>query len=318
MKISAALSTIVAFASFGTQLQVSGHGYLVQPLAKFIDKNIDITQYSSTIDSNKLFPGGTFNTAPELNIKSFLEHYKKSEYKSLKAMIDDNQELVSSDATAECGFTDPDKTNYGALNDTIVFGRSPDVSIAEGFVHPGPCETWCDDNQVQQDMNCDTTYNPKSGGGGAPMPIKTAACANAKRLTFYWIGMHGPQWQVYVNCVNINGGGGSSPSTSTTPESQSTPSSNTTPSTTTDQATTPPATPATPSSQNDTPEVETPSTPNTQDDTPEVETPSTPNTQDDTPEVETPAATPAPVVTTATPSSDVGNEASKCLRRFRS
>ncbi|KAI9990726.1 hypothetical protein PInf_018284 [Phytophthora infestans] len=161
MKLSSTVSTtLLVLAAVGSHL-VSGYGYLVQPLAKFINDNIDRTQYSSTIDSNKLFPGGSFNTHPTVNIKSFLEHYKKSKYKSLKAMINDNQVLVSDDATATCGFSSPEKTSYGALNDTIYWGRKDVMTL--GFGHPGPCETWCDDKRIQQDMTCMETYNTPSG-----------------------------------------------------------------------------------------------------------------------------------------------------------
>ncbi|RLN91461.1 hypothetical protein BBJ28_00004246 [Nothophytophthora sp. Chile5] len=189
---------LVAFAGLGAQ-HVAAHGYLVQPLAKFISQNIDITQYSATIDSYALFPDGTFNTDPTANVASFVENYENSSYENVKAMIVDNQVVVSTDATAACGFSDPDKTSYGALNDTIYWGKSTDLSTGEGFVvgHMGPCETWCDDNLAQQDMNCQVTYNPASGEGAAPVPIDTSVCADAQRLTFYWIAMHGATWQVY-------------------------------------------------------------------------------------------------------------------------
>ncbi|KAG6946512.1 hypothetical protein JG687_00016659, partial [Phytophthora cactorum] len=293
MKLSSTVSTtLLVFASFGSQL-VSGHGYLVQPLAKFISVNIDKTQYSSTIDSNKLFPGGTFNTAPTINIKSFVEHFEKSKYKSVRAMIEDNQVLVSDDATASCGFSSPEKTSYGALNDTIYWGRNDDITLDEGLVHPGPCEVWCDDNRAQQDMNCMETYTPASGKGAAPIPIDKSVCTDAKRLTFFWIGMHGATWQVYINCVNINGGTGGADSSSTT--SQTT-TDTTSPST---SNTTPTATTAAPTTSNN--EQETSA------DTPEVE--ATP----------APVRTPTPVVTPSTEESSTAGEASitgaKCSRR---
>ncbi|KAG3097691.1 hypothetical protein PI124_g15454 [Phytophthora idaei] len=295
MKLSSTVSTtLLVFAAFGSQL-VSGHGYLVQPLAKFISVNIDNTQYSSTIDSNKLFPGGTFNTAPTINIKSFVEHFEKSKYKSVRAMIEDNQVLVSDDATASCGFSSPEKTSYGALNDTIYWGRNDDITLDEGLVHPGPCEVWCDDNRAQQDMNCMETYTPASGKGAAPIPIDKSVCTDAKRLTFFWIGMHGATWQVYINCVNINGGTEGADSSSTT--SQTT-TETTSPSPSTSN-TTLTATTAAPTTSNN--EQETSA------DTPEVE--ATP----------APVRTSTPVVTPSTEESSTAGEASitgaKCSRR---
>ncbi|ETK81748.1 hypothetical protein L915_12772 [Phytophthora nicotianae] len=286
MKLSSTVSTtLLVFAAFGSQL-VSGHGYLVQPLAKFISVNIDKTQYSSTIDSYKLFPGGTFNTDPTINIKSFVEHFEKSKYKSIRTMIEDKQVLVSDDATATCG------------ND--------DITQDEGLVHPGPCEVWCDDNRAQQDMNCMKTYTPASGKGAAPIPIDKSVCTDAKRLTFFWIGMHGATWQVYINCVNINGGTGgadSSPTTSQTTSDTTSPSSNAAPTASSNEQ----------ESTDDTPEVEATPAP---DRTPSpVVTPSTEEVE----VTPAPAKTPTPAATPSVAEGSTAGEASitgaKCSRR---
>ncbi|KAG7388674.1 hypothetical protein PHYPSEUDO_012001 [Phytophthora pseudosyringae] len=276
------LAALLAFAAFGAT-NVAAHGYLVQPRAQFISVNIDKTQYSSTIDSNKLFPDGTFNTDPLINIASFLENFKKSKYKSVKAMVEDNQVLVSTDATASCGFSSPEKTSYGALNDTIYWGRNDDLSLDEGFVHMGPCEAWCDDNRAQQNTNCQVTYTPASGKGAAPVPIDKSVCTDAKRLTFYWVAMHGATWQVYINCVNINGGKGGAGSSSTT-------------STTTAAASSPSTSIAMPTATTATP------------------TTSSNNQQTTT----APATTPSPAVMPSTEESSIAGEAStaaKCSRR---
>ncbi|GMF64699.1 unnamed protein product [Phytophthora lilii] len=89
----------------------------------------------------KLFPDGTFNTDPTINVKSFVENFKKSSYQSVKEMIEDKRVLVSNDATASCGFSDPAQTSFGALNDTVYWGRNDDITLDEGFVHMGPCES---------------------------------------------------------------------------------------------------------------------------------------------------------------------------------
>lgn len=207
------LSIVVTLlAAFGCS-QASAHGRLVRPKAMFID-NVDVTQFSSTIESVKIFPNGIFNTDPTTNVNSFVEHYKKSKYHSLKELIVKNQVLVSPDATLSCGFTAPEKASYGALNDTVYWGRNDDITLDEGINHPGVCEFYCDDNQVQQDMNCQETFKPPSGKGASPIPIDTSLCKTAKRFTSYWIAMHGPIWQVYVNCIDINGGTEGAESTS--------------------------------------------------------------------------------------------------------
>ncbi|KAF4142479.1 hypothetical protein GN958_ATG08288 [Phytophthora infestans] len=167
MKLTPTLSTTLSMVAVLGPYLVSSHVYLVQPLAKSISVSIDKTP---TIDSNKLFP----------------VHYKKSKYKSLRAGIEDNQVLVSSEAPASCGFSSPEKTSYGAVNSTVYWDRSDDITVGEGFVHPGPCEVWCGDNRAHQDMTCDKTYNPPPGKGAAPVPIDKSLCKEATRLTFFW------------------------------------------------------------------------------------------------------------------------------------
>ncbi|CEG45761.1 uncharacterized protein PHALS_02036 [Plasmopara halstedii] len=286
---------------------VSGHGFLTQPLAIMIAPDVDRSAYSSSIDANKLFPGGTFSTDPLINVESFKEKFKSSKYKSFKEMIMDNQVLVSKRATADCGFTTTEKVTYGSLNDTIYWGREFDITKGEGLVHEGVCESWCENVRVQQDTNCMVTY--KAASGSSPIPIDKAKCASAKRLTFYWIAMHGPIWQVYINCIGINGGGGSTESGSSGAPSKTTatPSMSTSPAT----PTTPPSTPAAPTTS------ETPTTPA------DSTTPETPTTGSNEPpsSADNSGADPQPTSsTTPTPSysGTVGDEASthaKCARR---
>ncbi|RLN82461.1 hypothetical protein BBJ28_00017887, partial [Nothophytophthora sp. Chile5] len=74
-----------------------------------------------------------------------------------------------------------------------------------GFTHTGPCEVWCDDTKVLFDYDCQTTYPDIP----ATMAYDESLCANANRLTIYWIGLHGDPWQVYTDCVWLEGGSGS-------------------------------------------------------------------------------------------------------------
>ncbi|CAK4793214.1 unnamed protein product [Aphanomyces euteiches] len=46
------------------------------------------------------------------------------------------------------------------------------------------------------------------------MPIDTSKCNGASRLTAYWLALHSPSWQIYVNCVSLAGGAAPSPSSS--------------------------------------------------------------------------------------------------------
>lgn len=43
------------------------------------------------------------------------------------------------------------------------------------------------------------------------MAYDESKCANANRLTIYWVAMHGSPWQVYTDCVWLEGGSGEVP-----------------------------------------------------------------------------------------------------------
>ncbi|KAI9981602.1 hypothetical protein PInf_009358 [Phytophthora infestans] len=73
-----------------------------------------------------------------------------------------------------------------------------------GFTHPGPCEIWCDDTKLLFDYDCWTKYPAIP----AKIPYDKSKCANANRLTIFWIGIHGTPWQIYTDCVWLKGGSG--------------------------------------------------------------------------------------------------------------
>ncbi|GMF43316.1 unnamed protein product [Phytophthora fragariaefolia] len=159
------------------------------------------------------------------------------------------------------GFSDPAQTSYGALNDTVYWGRHDDITLDEGFVHMGgPCEVWCDDNRAQQDMNCQVTYTPNPARApppfgsialsvrmlnillstGSPCTVRLRKFTEVLMLTY--LVTWGFFVCVVINCVNINSGSGgrsSSSKTATTTTSTSATSPNTSPTTTTGTPTTP-------------------------------------------------------------------------------
>ncbi|KAH9120091.1 hypothetical protein LEN26_003462, partial [Aphanomyces euteiches] len=38
------------------------------------------------------------------------------------------------------------------------------------------------------------------------MPIDLPTCKKSNLLTVYWLALHSPTWQIYINCVRIAGG----------------------------------------------------------------------------------------------------------------
>ncbi|KAG6972166.1 hypothetical protein JG688_00004107 [Phytophthora aleatoria] len=157
----------------------------------------------------------------------------------------------------------------------------------------------------------------------AKLPYDHDACLGSSRLTIYWIALHSPSWQVYINCAALEkttstgakskfAVGGSSGGTSTTPTTDSSSSEQTTDaSSSTEQTTDAPATPTT----NAPTVTEAPSTPSS----PATEAPSTPSS----PATEAPAPTEAPATESpvVTPAANTGasqtSDMSKCSVRRR-
>ncbi|TYZ69224.1 hypothetical protein PybrP1_004845 [[Pythium] brassicae (nom. inval.)] len=193
---------------------VDGHGFLVKPKPHF-QSGVDITSYTGTIMGDAIYPGFAFNTAPSINMENFVKNFKNdTRHPNLKTLVEKNQKVVMAGASAKCGYTDPSKTNEPLVGNTIIYGRNFE-GTGEGLVHPGPCETWCDNKMVQQEMYCDEKYNVP--GKAAIIPIDAAKCKGAKQLTIYWIAMHGNEWQVYLDCVGLSGAtSGGSATTPTT------------------------------------------------------------------------------------------------------
>lgn len=175
---------------------VDAHGTLTLPAPTFPGYGGGV---AATIDVAVLpVPAGmTYSAGPDTNADAFDTAFKKTG-QSLKAFILKNQDTSGSTApslSAECGFSDPNGTPQ-ALPDKLQWGTS--------FIHPGPCEAWCDNEiVVPYTANCWTAFKDGS------VPYAKAKCGGKKRLTFYWLAVHSPPWQVYSKChyaVMCNGG----------------------------------------------------------------------------------------------------------------
>ncbi|RLN58216.1 hypothetical protein BBP00_00007124 [Phytophthora kernoviae] len=188
-------------ASALTASVVNGHGWMTKPEATFSASAGDKTQFVATIESSSTGFEGSYNSAPADNVAFFTKAFKASSYKSLKALIDDKAKITVSGATLTCGSADPSAAPQ-PLPSTLEWSHSD----SEGFTpsHEGPCEAWCDDTRVFQDENCSANFP----AAPAEMPYESSSCSGASKLTFYWIAMHGPSWQVYVNCAALSGSGG--------------------------------------------------------------------------------------------------------------
>lgn len=189
---------------------VAGHGFMGLPKVTFPNGG-DITSPAGTIDSSKFTPpsGMSFTTDPLSNTNAYKAWIKTSGFTSLKDLITKKANI------GECGNSkvgDPQP-----LPDQVEWTHSP----TEGFTpsHQGPCEIWCDDQMAFHGDNCAKDYP----SAPAKLPYDKSKCSGAKVLTAYWLALHSPQWQVYVNCAGLSGSssGGSSGQTTPTPSNAS-------------------------------------------------------------------------------------------------
>ncbi|KAL3670748.1 hypothetical protein V7S43_003936 [Phytophthora oleae] len=188
-------------ASALTATVVNGHGWMTKPAATFGASAGDKTQFIATIDSSTTGFKGTFNGPPSDNVAAYTKAIEASTYKSLKALVDDKAKITVTGATLTCGTAEPDAAAQ-PLPATVEWSHSD----SEGFTpsHEGPCEVWCDDTMGFHDDNCAANFK----AAPAELPYEKSKCSGASKLTFYWMAMHGPTWQVYVNCATLSGGSG--------------------------------------------------------------------------------------------------------------
>jgi hypothetical protein len=189
---------MLAMAALATG--VDGHGHITKPAVTFLSSSTDITQYIATIESFASGFSGKFTGSPAGNKAAFTKAFKSSSYTSLKGLINDLANITVTDATLTCGSCDPNETAQ-ALPETYVEWSHVTAEFTEGFIstHEGPCEVWCDDVRVFQDDDCAADYTSSP----AELPYDRDACLGTSTLTFYWLALHSPTWQVYLNCAPL-------------------------------------------------------------------------------------------------------------------
>ncbi|CAK4746849.1 unnamed protein product [Aphanomyces euteiches] len=232
----ASIPTIL-FALTSTAL---GHGYLNVPLPTFLPGAGDITAYCGTMDGPKVLPGDQYNTSPDANTAAFTKQFKASSYKTLKDFITANP-----GGCAACGNTDPNGTPMELPSDGNIYWHHGQ----EGFTpsHEGPCEVWCDNTRVYQNEDC--ARNIPNG----TIPIDLPTCQKSNLLAVYWMALHSPTWQTYINCARIKGSAAPSPTSATPTVAPTTkPSSNPTTAPTTKPSSNPTTAPTTKPSSNPT------------------------------------------------------------------
>ncbi|KAF1779257.1 hypothetical protein GQ600_21931 [Phytophthora cactorum] len=140
----------------------------------------DKSQFIATIEASSSGFKGTFNTAPADNVASFTKAFDASTYKSLKAFIDDKAKITVTGATLTCGNAEPDAT------------AQPLPAKLEWYHSERRLHSFARRSRVFHDENCAAHFTTAP----AEMPYEKTKCTGASTLTFYWMAMHGPTWQL--------------------------------------------------------------------------------------------------------------------------
>ncbi|TDH66054.1 uncharacterized protein CCR75_001514 [Bremia lactucae] len=195
MKINTFVATGAAILT--SMRPVFGHNYLSHPAA-YWTQGYASNGYGSTIDGTIFgeVDGSKYGYGPEGTVNLIKEKLATEGGGSLPAFITKNQKLYSSQTDPYCGLTSYKESQRSKLPATALEVTS--------FPHAGPCAFYCDDTLVVYEDNCQEKYP----GIPALIPYDKAKCVNANRLTYYWIAVHDAQWQVYVDCVWLEGGSG--------------------------------------------------------------------------------------------------------------
>ncbi|TMW61726.1 hypothetical protein Poli38472_010789 [Pythium oligandrum] len=215
-------SGLVALLALAQQpAHVDAHGHLIEPKADFGANKKMMSSFAGRIpEPNVIFEGSSFpESGTRQNYKEFMKYYKAG---ALRDIIKKNNKPLDG-ATADCGFSVVGAAQK--LPSTVLWGKNEGTADSEGFrpSHLGACESYCDDQLVQQADECAVAYNVPDNKGSAQMKLTNPEkCTGAKQFTFYWLTTQARDeggFQVYVNCIGLDGSGasaGGAPSNSTT------------------------------------------------------------------------------------------------------
>lgn len=229
----------LAFVATLAASSVDAHGTLSLPSLKFTGTGYG-GNFPSRVPMTALTPqsGDIFTNYPDasLNAAAFSRALKASKWTTLKDFILANQDLSlgrdTMPKTAECGFTDPTGGAVQPLPAELEW-------YGGKMNHDGPCEVWCDDENVLPfTENCAVTYP------AGKFTYEKDKCVGKSRLTMFWMATL-MEWQVYIDCAKI-GEGGSSASTSSKNSTASSPTTATAPASNGYTGTTPSTTAPTP------------------------------------------------------------------------
>uniref|UniRef100_K3WLN9 Chitin-binding type-4 domain-containing protein n=1 Tax=Globisporangium ultimum (strain ATCC 200006 / CBS 805.95 / DAOM BR144) TaxID=431595 RepID=K3WLN9_GLOUD len=195
MKLSVRAVAVACLAVALAPHVADAHGYISQPKASYKPNTI-YTNFNAEITAsvNPAFAGKIFNHAPEDNAKVFTAAWPQTGYKSLKEMLDP--------AAPDCGLSLPDVAPIDVSSMTEF--KFQNNEYKEGFIasHRGPCELWIGDTRAWHYDDCAAKFP----GYPATIPTDFSVCKGTCRVTFYWLALHSPNWQIYKQCVPVKNG----------------------------------------------------------------------------------------------------------------
>ncbi|KUF86759.1 Beta-glucan synthesis-associated protein SKN1 [Phytophthora nicotianae] len=209
-----ALATIIFQAVIISR--TAGHGNIIVPKP---EGNAEHPYYIGG-------PAGTIDKPEIIGSASYGDYYQAVDDWFTKNNVASLKEFITTYGTdiSECGNTEKKGTAQPVPSD----GYAQHDTL--GNSHPGPCEIWCDDTRVFHDTNCVATF---SGQSPAKIPIDVSTCKSSSEFVFYWLALHAQPWQVYINCVALDGTSAASTGSSSNSTSASTTTATTTAPTTT-------------------------------------------------------------------------------------
>lgn len=186
------LAASVAVATLSSSVQA--HGYISYPAATFTDYSI-ATNYVARFNASQTraaFQGLKWDDSPANNVATFTKAYTASGFQSLKKMVDG--------FATGCQNTRTDVTAKSVKGYTVMKWQNDQEGV--GFIesHRGPCEIWIDSKRVFYNADCRANYPSYP----AALPVDYSYCKSTTcTLTFYWLALHEPMWQIYKQCVPI-------------------------------------------------------------------------------------------------------------------
>ncbi|KAF1331282.1 hypothetical protein FI667_g4602, partial [Globisporangium splendens] len=171
--------------------QVEAHGYISVPIATCANeytKTYFVTTLAAAV--NPAFQGKKWDDSPQENTQQFTSGFRTPGYLSLKALLDP---AAPGYGNSRVDVPPVDVSRLAAM-------EFRNDEFHQGFVnsHHGPCEVWIDNKCMFHGDDCRAQF----AGYPATIPVIFSACQGKCTLTFYWLALHEPTWQVYKHDGN--------------------------------------------------------------------------------------------------------------------